>query len=192
VAADRAAARGYRSCEAWLLHDVARLGDRASVATRLDGLAGQSEGELVSTYALHARSAAAGHAGDLVMATDRFEAMGACLLAAEASTEASQAYQDAGERRASSALAQRAAALAALCEGASTLGATAPVMVVPLTPRERDIASFAAQGRSSKEIADQLFLSIRTVNNHLQTVYSKLGVSGRRQLAAALAAAGAP
>ena len=59
-------------------------------------------------------------------------------------------------------------------------------MVVPLTARERDIAALAASGASSKDIADQLFLSVRTVNNHLQNVYSKLGVSGRRQLATAL------
>ena len=56
-------------------------------------------------------------------------------------------------------------------------------MVAPLTPRERDIATLAAQGESSQEIADRLFLSVRTVNNHLQNVYAKLGVSGRRQLA---------
>jgi DNA-binding CsgD family transcriptional regulator len=61
-----------------------------------------------------------------------------------------------------------------------------PVMVVPLTPRERDIATLAARGEPSKDIADRLFLSIRTVNNHLQNVYTKLGVTGRRQLATAL------
>ncbi len=60
-------------------------------------------------------------------------------------------------------------------------------MVTPLTSRERDIASLAAQGVSSKDIADQLFLSVRTVNNHLQNVYSKLGVGSRRELATALA-----
>jgi DNA-binding CsgD family transcriptional regulator len=59
-------------------------------------------------------------------------------------------------------------------------------MVVPLTARERDIATSAAQGESSKAIADRLFLSVRTVNNHLQNVYSKLGVTGRGQLADAL------
>ena len=59
----------------------------------------------------------------------------------------------------------------------------APVLVVPLTARERDIAALAAQGVTSQQIADQLYLSVRTVNNHLQNVYAKLGVSGRRQLA---------
>jgi len=58
--------------------------------------------------------------------------------------------------------------------------------VVPLTARERDIATLAAQGESSRAIAERLFLSLRTVNNHLQNAYSKLGVSSRRQLAEAL------
>lgn len=38
----------------------------------------------------------------------------------------------------------------------------------------------------SKEIAERLFVSVRTVNNHLQNVYTKLGVSGRAELRAAL------
>ena len=59
-------------------------------------------------------------------------------------------------------------------------------MVVPLTPRERDVASLAASGETSKDIADRLYLSVRTVNNHLQNVYAKLGINGRRQLAGAL------
>jgi FixJ family two-component response regulator len=44
------------------------------------------------------------------------------------------------------------------------------VLVVPLTARERDIAALAAQGVTSPQIADQLYPSVRTVNNHLQSV----------------------
>jgi DNA-binding CsgD family transcriptional regulator len=185
--ADLAAARGYRGSEAWLLHDVARLGDPASVAGRLEQLAAEHEGELVPAYAAHAAAATSGDARALVDVTDRFQKLGASLLAAEAATEAAQAFQRAGDGRAAAALGQRASTLAAACEGARTPGLTAPVIVAPLTPRERDIASFAAQGASSKDIADRLFLSVRTVNNHLQSVYSKLGVAGRHELAAALA-----
>jgi DNA-binding CsgD family transcriptional regulator len=66
-----------------------------------------------------------------------------------------------------------------------------PATVSPLSPREREIAVLAARGVPSREIAELLFLSVRTVNNHLQSVYGKLGVSTRTELAAALGTVGA-
>lgn len=59
-----------------------------------------------------------------------------------------------------------------------------------LSDRERQVALLAAQEMSSKDIAERLFLSARTVDNHLQRVYNKLGVAGRGELAARLATAG--
>ena len=47
TAADLAATTGHRGAEAWLRHDVARLGEPASVADRLSELASECEGELV-------------------------------------------------------------------------------------------------------------------------------------------------
>jgi DNA-binding NarL/FixJ family response regulator len=58
--------------------------------------------------------------------------------------------------------------------------------LVPLSRREAEIAQLAAKGLASKEIADRLFLSVRTVSNHLQNVYTKLGVASRAELADAL------
>ena len=58
--------------------------------------------------------------------------------------------------------------------------------VVALTPREREIALLVAQGLASKEIGERLFLSARTVSNHLQNVYTKLGISKRSEVAEAL------
>jgi DNA-binding CsgD family transcriptional regulator len=55
-----------------------------------------------------------------------------------------------------------------------------------LTNRERQVAELAADGAKSREIADRLYLSPRTVENHLQRVYAKLGVNGRQALAPAL------
>ncbi len=40
----------------------------------------------------------------------------------------------------------------------------------------------AATGVASREIATRLFLSVRTVNNHLQRVYAKLGIASRQEL----------
>jgi DNA-binding NarL/FixJ family response regulator len=48
-----------------------------------------------------------------------------------------------------------------------------------LTDREREILACAAAGRSNKEIADQLYVSVDTVKTHLHHIYQKLSVGGR-------------
>jgi DNA-binding CsgD family transcriptional regulator len=55
-----------------------------------------------------------------------------------------------------------------------------------LTASERRIAELASAGRSNRDIAQDLFVSPKTVENHLGRVYMKLAITGRRELAAAL------
>jgi DNA-binding CsgD family transcriptional regulator len=55
-----------------------------------------------------------------------------------------------------------------------------------LTPSELRIARQAARGLTNREIAGQLYLSIKTVEMHLGRVYRKLGISARAQLGEAL------
>jgi DNA-binding CsgD family transcriptional regulator len=64
-----------------------------------------------------------------------------------------------------------------------------PMLTGPdaLTPSERRIATMAATGASSKEIAQALFLSRRTVQMHLTAAYRKLGIDSRSGLEEALA-----
>jgi DNA-binding NarL/FixJ family response regulator len=52
-----------------------------------------------------------------------------------------------------------------------------------LTPAERRVAELAADGLSNKEIARDLVVTVRTVEEHLKNVYAKLGVRSRTQLA---------
>jgi DNA-binding CsgD family transcriptional regulator len=59
-----------------------------------------------------------------------------------------------------------------------------------LTPAERQVAELAAAGRSNREIAAVLVLSVRTVESQLSSAYAKLGVRGRAGLGAALAGDG--
>jgi DNA-binding CsgD family transcriptional regulator len=55
-----------------------------------------------------------------------------------------------------------------------------------LTASEHRVASRAAEGMSNREIAQELFVTIKTVENHLGRAYSKLDISGREELAVAL------
>jgi DNA-binding CsgD family transcriptional regulator len=57
-----------------------------------------------------------------------------------------------------------------------------------LSGRERDVARCAATGATTRRIADELFISARTVESHLASIYRKLGVSNRAGLVAKLAA----
>ena len=56
-----------------------------------------------------------------------------------------------------------------------------------LTPRQRQVCELAAAGKGNRAIAQELFLSIKTVETHLAAGYRKLGVSARAELAAELA-----
>jgi DNA-binding NarL/FixJ family response regulator len=54
---------------------------------------------------------------------------------------------------------------------------------VQLTPREMDVLQLLAEGLSNKEIAQRLSISPRTVNFHLDNIYSKLHVTSRTEAA---------
>ena len=50
-----------------------------------------------------------------------------------------------------------------------------------LTTREREILELVASGANNQAIADQLFISEKTVRNHLTAIFEKIGVSSRSQ-----------
>ncbi len=54
---------------------------------------------------------------------------------------------------------------------------------ISLTRREWDVAELVAQGLTNREIAERLFLSERTVENHVQHILTKLNLSNRSQVA---------
>ncbi|NUR24867.1 MAG: helix-turn-helix transcriptional regulator [Catenulispora sp.] len=74
-------------------------------------------------------------------------------------------------------------------EAAASVAAATPIGPLQsdvralLTAREQEIAALVATGRRSRAIADELFLSHRTVETHLARIYRKLNVSSRTALA---------
>jgi DNA-binding CsgD family transcriptional regulator len=58
--------------------------------------------------------------------------------------------------------------------------------VEALTPSELRVARLAAEGRANREIAGELYVTLKAVEGHLARVYAKLGIQGRAQLPHAL------
>lgn len=178
------AARGRDSAftEAVLLHDLVRLGEPDIAVDRLQALAEVVEGPLVGVFAEHATALASGDCAGLEMAATRFEDFGALLLAAEVLHQVAGLGLDLDEPSARVPFLRRAQVLTRRCGPIRTpalfLGGNLP----RLTRREEQVARLAVDGVSSREIAEQLVLSIRTVENHLQSAYDKLGARSRTEL----------
>ena len=64
-----------------------------------------------------------------------------------------------------------------------TAGPTATALVLPLSPREREILGLVSTGASNKEIADRLCLAEGTAKNHVTNILVKLDVRDRTQAA---------
>jgi DNA-binding CsgD family transcriptional regulator len=121
---------------------------------------------------------------------------------AKARTELGAALRRANRRSAAREHLRRAVELASLC-GAAPLVSRAETELLAtgarprrvalsglesLTPSERRVAEMAAAGPTNREIAQALFVTPKTVEVHLSSVYRKLGISSRGQLANALSA----
>jgi DNA-binding CsgD family transcriptional regulator len=184
-AAGRVRATGNQLMETWLLIDLARLGAPAQAADRLAEIASLSQGQLAPAVAALARALGADDPKQLLASSHELAGLGADLYAAEAASVAAAALHRAGRPRQAQAAARRAHRLAAQCEGARTPLSDARA-AAPLTERQREIAMLAVAGTTSKDIAGRLVLSERTVENHLQNTYAKLGVTTRAGLAEAL------
>ncbi|MDO9353862.1 MAG: helix-turn-helix transcriptional regulator, partial [Solirubrobacteraceae bacterium] len=187
------------------LCEVARAGAATSVIERIEALAPRIQGACLRAYVRLARALARAESIDREASTDHrsavaaeladelddtataADAAGLHLLAAEACAHAAVWHGAAGDDRRATAATRRAGDQLAL-GGLSTvpfiaLGSPAPASGA-LSERERDVIRLATAGRSNREIADELVLSIRTVETHLQRIYRKLGVRSRAEIAA--------
>lgn len=59
-------------------------------------------------------------------------------------------------------------------------------LLEPLSKRERQVALYVARGLSNQEMAEKMFVSLRTVKAHLSSIYAKTGMRNRLELGLAL------
>jgi DNA-binding CsgD family transcriptional regulator len=114
--------------------------------------------------------------------------LGAALRRANRRSEAREPLRSAlEEARAGGALEIAGRAHAELAATGEKLRPLAAGGVESLTPSERRVAELAAEGLSNRDIAQTLFLTVKTVEGHLSNAYRKLDITSRRELGAALA-----
>ena len=182
-----------------------RTEDAEQVADRLAEVAAHGSRPLVRGQERRVRGLVAAARGDLAGAQQLMEESVAVLATSGFPVEHARSLVELGRllrRRRARARARalfeqaRASAVAAgdvplqrraEHELATSVGTRAPTV---LTATERRIAAAVATGATNREIASAQFISVRTVESHLASVYRKLGVSSRTRLARALAAAG--
>jgi DNA-binding CsgD family transcriptional regulator len=165
------------------LHTLARLGRPDEHAPELAAVAADIEGDLAPARAAHGLALARNDPEALTAVSVQFDHLGATLLAAYAAVDAYRLWDGAGDARSAAARA-RAVELAARCPGAAISGLRGGDPDRRLTPAETEAARLAAAGHSNREIAEMLALSVRTIENRLQRIYDKLGLSSRTELAA--------
>ncbi|GAY18491.1 LuxR C-terminal-related transcriptional regulator [Mycobacterium sp. shizuoka-1] len=185
AAADVAARSGQFAVEIEALHDAARFGDR-KVAHRLQSRAPFVDGPLPQLYLRHATAVADADGEALDAVSIDFEQAGLLLSAADAAAAAAAIHEQRGARRREIESVARATRLAAVCGGAATPAIRSAARPLPVTSRELEVAELVAAGLSNREIAEQLSVSVRTVEGHVYRACLKLGVSDRDGLAAVI------
>jgi DNA-binding CsgD family transcriptional regulator len=150
------------------------------IGRRIEGLALGAEGDLdAAAEALEAAVAAHGASQFPVELGRSLLALGQIQRRRKAGPQAGEALRAALDRfEAAGAVPFVDLARAELGKGRRGLGGEA------LTPTEQQVADLVAAGHTNREVAARLFISIRTVETHLASVYRKMGVRSRSELAA--------
>jgi DNA-binding CsgD family transcriptional regulator len=177
--------------------DAMAWAERAEEAAAGLGLAGRTGWALRAVAAV--RNAHREHARAACLAlrsAELLDGAGNPVEAARSRTLAGIALGAAGQRSRAAAELGAAAEVLARC-GAAGLGAQAVALLRGirsggagstardvLSPREHQIALLVATGRTNREIAEELMLSVKTVETHLGRAFGKLGVPTRSALAA--------
>lgn len=192
VAADlaaQAAESGYEMWAPWVAREAVRRGPAPKCAELIAGWAAVQDGPVIAFLDDHASGVVAGDSGRVSGAARGLQELGYTIPALDAHAAACRMMLDRDGTTAdlrrdvlhvrTLAKTVRPAVPPAL---ASRLDAVFHAADLP-SERQLEIAELAAAGRASKEIAADLIVSVRTVDNHLAAVYRKLEVNSRDELA---------
>ncbi|ORV38112.1 helix-turn-helix transcriptional regulator [Mycobacterium conspicuum] len=188
-AAERASTEGQFAAEVMCRQTAAQMGD-TSCAARLVELEGIVEGPRVGVAARYAEALRDGQAAQLSSASEQFERLGDLVAAVDAAAQAALVFRRQGMQGSALSCSARAADLAERC-GVSTSALQRAREPLPLTDREREIVMLIGTGLSSREIAERLTLSVRTVESHVYRAMSKTGTTSRDELATLIPRGGA-
>ncbi|MDJ0316199.1 helix-turn-helix transcriptional regulator [Arthrobacter antibioticus] len=173
--------RGRHLLALRLAHDAWRLGLHNDIST-LSHCAKGVEGALAGTLQRYEEVLGA-HPESVEDVIAEHTACERPLYAAELAQRAANLARDRGHRALASRLLGVSAELSRPLAGVNTPALERTrINLALLTEREREVCVRAAAGASNVAIAEELYLSPRTVEGHLQRAYTKLAVTDRRQL----------
>jgi DNA-binding CsgD family transcriptional regulator len=183
--AARLAASGKQfALSAVALHTALRFGD-TSLAGQLAELAARCDGDLPLAMASHADGVSRRDAALVATASERFEELGFGLLAIDAAIDAAEEFGRAGDAAGEFTMRTRVRRLEIALGPVDTPALRRHRRPLPLTAREREIATLVGDGLSNRAIAERLTVSVRTVEGHVYHVCIKLGLPNKQALAAA-------
>ncbi|GAA2367759.1 transcriptional regulator [Catellatospora methionotrophica] len=177
-AAAAAAAHGMAAYEVGALQAAVGFGDR-DAAQRLAELSRLVQGPRVALAAAHAAALSGGDPARLDAAATAWEQAGELVAAADAAAQAAVLWAERGRHGSAAGAAARAHRIAASTGGLRTPALVAAARPLPVSEREREVITLAAAGLSNREIAERLFVSVRTVEGHVYRAGAKTGVSAR-------------
>jgi DNA-binding CsgD family transcriptional regulator len=180
-AAHLARERGQPTHELACIQAAAQWGD-ASQAARARELAERLSLPLADAVALHAQALSARDGEGLLAASVKYREIGDRAAAADAAAQASVAFDESQQHRRGLYAAALARELADECGGLCTPALRTPAGL-KLSGRQRDVIELVVAGLSNRQIADQLVMSVRTVEGHVYRACQRVGAQSREELA---------
>jgi DNA-binding CsgD family transcriptional regulator len=182
----RAESEGNSSFAFAAAYLAARLGPTVAARRQLAAAAAAVDLPLARLAEQHVAALLDGDPSDLDQVAKEAVAMDEQLLAVEMLEAAVARAQEGGSGTSNLRIEGALRAQRGRCEQARSPIVNLSTRPTGLTAREREIASLAGGGWTSSAIADELVLSVRTVESHLYRAFAKLGIRSRDELPSAL------